>query len=111
MINEHDLVILTGELPSLGLKAGDVGTVVHVYRDAAAFEVEFTTMTGDTLGVETLRSDQLRRAGAHERSVPSRVITIPVLSRSSRTSPSPRGDPRAPLGCRRSCGSARTRRG
>jgi len=28
------------------LEAGDVGTVVHVYRDGLAYEVEFTTLDG-----------------------------------------------------------------
>jgi hypothetical protein len=66
VINEHDLVILTRDLPSLGLKAGDVGTVVFIHGEGAGYEVEFTTMTGDTLGVETLRPDQLRKARARE---------------------------------------------
>ena len=66
MIDEHDLVILTGDLPALGLKSGDIGTVVFVHRDGAAYEVEFTTIGGSTLGVETLRADQVRKAGARE---------------------------------------------
>jgi hypothetical protein len=66
MIKEHDLVILTRDLPSLGLKAGDVGTVVFVHRNDEAYAVEFVTMTGETLGVEVLEPDQLRKAGARE---------------------------------------------
>ncbi|MGH8696935.1 MAG: DUF4926 domain-containing protein, partial [Burkholderiales bacterium] len=31
MIGEHDSVVLTKDLPSSGLIAGDVGVVVHVY--------------------------------------------------------------------------------
>jgi hypothetical protein len=30
---------------------GDVGTVVHVYADGKAFEVEFTTLDGKTAAV------------------------------------------------------------
>ena len=32
MLKEHERVILTTSLPDEGLEAGDVGTVVHVYR-------------------------------------------------------------------------------
>lgn len=34
MIKEHDRVILTNDLSAEGLKAGDVGTVIHVQRGA-----------------------------------------------------------------------------
>ena len=30
MIEEHDCVVLTSDIPAQGLQAGDVGTVVHV---------------------------------------------------------------------------------
>ena len=32
-INEHDRVVLTADLPAEKLASGDVGTVVHVYRE------------------------------------------------------------------------------
>lgn len=62
MIEELEVVILTCDLPSLGLKSGAVGAVVLVHGDGAGYEVEFVTMTGDTVGVETLPPDQLRKA-------------------------------------------------
>ena len=37
-IKEHDCVVLTTDLPKEGLKAGDVGTVVHIHGDGAAYE-------------------------------------------------------------------------
>ena len=37
MIKEHDCIVLTQDLPDDGLQAGDVGTVVHIHRDAAAY--------------------------------------------------------------------------
>jgi hypothetical protein len=40
MIKEHDLVVLGTAVPSEGLVAGDVGTVVHIYHDGQAYEVE-----------------------------------------------------------------------
>jgi hypothetical protein len=54
MINEHDRVILTKALPNEGLEAGDVGTVVHVYKDGEAYEVEFLTLDGHTVAVATV---------------------------------------------------------
>jgi hypothetical protein len=44
MITEHQRVILTNDLITEGLKAGDVGTVIHVHRGGEAFEVEFLTL-------------------------------------------------------------------
>ncbi len=32
MIKEHDVVVLTQDLPDVRLRAGDVGTVVHVHQ-------------------------------------------------------------------------------
>lgn len=62
MIAEHASVVLTQDIPSAGLEAGDVGVVVHVYRGGEAFEVEFMTLDGGTLSVETLSADQVREA-------------------------------------------------
>lgn len=44
MIKEHDRVVLMAPVPAEHLVAGDVGTVVHVYRDGRAYEVEFLTL-------------------------------------------------------------------
>lgn len=60
MIKEHDCIVLTQDLPEEGLQAGDVGTVVHIYRDGAAYEVEFVTLTGQTVAVATVLPAQLR---------------------------------------------------
>ena len=54
MIKEHDCVVLTSDIPDEGLQAGDVGTVVHIHRDGAAYEVEFVTLTGQTVAVATV---------------------------------------------------------
>ncbi len=35
---------------------GDVGTVVHVYRDGQAYEVKFVTSEGHTAAVATLEA-------------------------------------------------------
>ena len=66
MIKEHDQVVLTTNLPNDGLEAGDVGTVVHIYRDGLAYEVEFMTLHGDTYAVTTLETAQIRPISNHE---------------------------------------------
>ena len=63
MVKEHDCVVLTQEVPGEGLQTGDVGTVVHVHENGAAYEVEFVTFAGETVAVATVLSSQLRRVG------------------------------------------------
>ena len=60
MIKEHERVVLTHDMPDQGLKAGDVGTVVHIYNDGAAFEIEFFALDGRTLDVVTVEYDHVR---------------------------------------------------
>ncbi len=60
MIKEHENAVLTVDLPSTGLMAGDIGVVVHVYENAKAYEVEFIALDGNTLAVETLDADKIR---------------------------------------------------
>ena len=61
MINEHERAVLTVDLPKHGLEAGDVGTVVHVYADCEAYEIEFFSMVGDTLDVVTIPKNHVRQ--------------------------------------------------
>ncbi len=63
---EHDVVVLTRDLPNHALRAGDVGAVVHVYPDGQAYEVEFVTGSGHTLAVETLEPKDVRSLGDSE---------------------------------------------
>ncbi len=76
MIKELDDVILACDLPEHGLSTGDIGTVVLVHRGAAGYEVEFTTLDGDTIAVVTLMANQVRpvqaRAIAHARELATR---------------------------------------
>lgn len=60
MIKEHDRVVLRKPIPEQGLKMGDVGTVIHVHRKAEAFEVEFLTLHGETVGIATVTASQVR---------------------------------------------------
>ena len=66
MIKEHERVVLKSPVPAEGLEAGDVGTVVHLYRDGLACEVEFTTLEGKTAAVVTLEAAQVRPVGKRE---------------------------------------------
>jgi len=60
MINEHDRVVLTQDISGNGLCAGDVGTVVHIYKQGEAYEVEFLALDGETMLVATLSAAQVR---------------------------------------------------
>ena len=67
-IREHERVVLTADLAGEKLAAGDVGTVVHVYEDGKAFEVEFVALDGESVAAVTLER-------AHVRPVAHREIT------------------------------------
>jgi len=66
MIDELDLVVLKRDLPEARLAAGDVGTVVLVHQQGAGYEVEFTTLSGDTVAVVTLDPTDVRPVEARE---------------------------------------------
>lgn len=65
-ITEHSRVALTQDVPGHRLKAGDVGTIVHVYGAGEAYEVEFLSLTGETLAVATVTANQVRPVAAQE---------------------------------------------
>ena len=66
MIDEMDLIVLTRDLPTERLAAGDVGTVVLVHQQGAGYEVEFTTLSGDTVALITLDASDVRPVEARE---------------------------------------------
>lgn len=74
MIKEHERAVLTMDLPEYGLQAGDVGVVVHIYKDGEAYEVEFFTLDGETLDVVTVEAEHVRpvspRDVMHARAMP-----------------------------------------
>ena len=47
-------------LEQAGLEPGDVGTVVHVYPQDQAYEVEFVALDGATAAVETIEASKVR---------------------------------------------------
>lgn len=66
MIKELDTIVLSRDIEKHGLKHGDIGAVVHVYKDNAAYEVEFVTGEGETVAVLTLTSQDIRPMGERE---------------------------------------------
>ena len=81
MFKELDVIVLTTDIPlgrifdvpsdsplldndhiGKGLKPGDVGTIVCVYNDGEAFEVEFLESSGHTVAIATVLSSQARLA-------------------------------------------------
>lgn len=60
MIKEHDRIVLKSDISKEDLKAGDVGTVIHIHREGEAFEVEFLTLDGKTVAVTTVLAAQIR---------------------------------------------------
>ena len=65
-MDEYDLVVLVEEIREGRLKTGDVGTVLTVYNEGKAFDVEFVTLTGEVIAVETLLPHQIRAVRASE---------------------------------------------
>ena len=66
MIKELDPVVLTKDLPDENLKAGDIGWVVLVHRGGAGFEVEFSTLSGETVSVVTVPAAAVRPVAPKE---------------------------------------------
>lgn len=57
---DHDKVAVNGDISKYGLKDGEVGTIVYVYENAVAYEVEFP------LDVHTMRPDEIRELPKQE---------------------------------------------
>lgn len=50
-MQELERVALTKDLPEHGLKAGDIGMIVHIYNDHKGYEVEFVTLGGELIAL------------------------------------------------------------
>jgi hypothetical protein len=70
LLTEHEVVVLTRDLPDEGLRAGDVGVVllVHAERDGVppGYTIEVTTVTGETLAVVDVAADAVRPAAERD---------------------------------------------
>lgn len=60
VLREHDRAVLTVDLREAGLQAGDVGTIVHIYGDEKAYEMEFVALDGHTTAVAAVEATQVR---------------------------------------------------
>ena len=60
MFKEHDQLVLIADISEKGLRAGDVGTIVHIHPEGRAFVVEFMALDGDTLAIATVLPSQTR---------------------------------------------------
>lgn len=65
-MSAYDLVVLEEDLPNSRLKKGDVGTIISIYNDGQAYDVEFVTLTGEPVSVETVLPRQIRLVHANE---------------------------------------------
>ena len=62
MFNLLDAVVLTGDVPDVGLRRGDLGAIVEAYG-RNTFEVEFVAASGRTHALVTLTADDIRHVG------------------------------------------------
>jgi hypothetical protein len=60
MIQEFQRVALLVDVPSVGLIAGDVGTVVDITTTGEGITVEFFNFSGNTVAVVPLQRSQVR---------------------------------------------------
>lgn len=65
-IEELDQVVLTDDIATHGLQAGDIGTVVLVHGEGTGYEVEFVTLSGETVAVVSVYAAQVRPVQRHE---------------------------------------------
>ena len=61
MVKEHDVVALTEDVQSEGLRKGDVGAVVHCYQAGDIYEVEFIDEHGRTKRIASVPASRLMK--------------------------------------------------
>ena len=66
MFDELDTVVLKHDMKERGLKRGDLGTVVHAYKDKRAMEIEFVDASGKTVALLILKPDDVRPMARNE---------------------------------------------
>jgi hypothetical protein len=59
MIEQFACVALTRPRPGAFLEAGDIGTVVDVYKHGEAYEVEFSAEDGEMVALLTLKAEDV----------------------------------------------------
>ena len=66
MIQELERVALSEDLPEHGLKAGDIGMVLHIYNGHKGYEVEFVTLNGELIALASVYPAQIRQIAPDE---------------------------------------------
>lgn len=79
-MNELDTVILNRDIEEYGLKKGDLGAIVQVYKNSREYEVEFVTTDGNTVALITLKSGDIRKTDGkiipHARAVETSAFSV-----------------------------------
>ncbi|NOZ04863.1 MAG: DUF4926 domain-containing protein [Chloroflexi bacterium] len=73
-----DVVALTVDLPKHNLWRGQVGTVVEILANGAAFEVEFSDRNGRTYESLGLRPDQIMVLHYSPSNAPTKSVAVPA---------------------------------
>ena len=60
MFKELEVIELTHDIKEYALKAGDHGTIVEIYQNGKAYEVEFVASNGRAIALLTLMPDDIR---------------------------------------------------
>ena len=55
-----DTVVVNRDIPAHRIVRGDIGVIIHIYKDKSAVEVEFVSGEGTTLRVITLGTEDVR---------------------------------------------------
>lgn len=75
MLQELERVALTEDLPAHGLKAGDIGMVLHIYHEHKGYEVEFVTLNGELIALISVYPSQIRPL-AHDEIASARRVEL-----------------------------------
>lgn len=60
MFEELQRVALTEDLPNYGLKAEDIGMILHIHGAHQGYAVEFVTLNGELVALVSLYPHQIR---------------------------------------------------
>jgi hypothetical protein len=77
MIAWFSPLIFRADIPEEGLQRGDVGTIVQVYGQDEAFEVEFFTLDGSTAALATVLASQARPVTGNDLTHARHVKIVP----------------------------------
>lgn len=59
-------VALTEDMSEHGLKAGDIGMILHIYGNHQGYEVEFVSLNGDLIALVSVYPNQIRQLESDE---------------------------------------------